>query len=157
MRRMKVLVVATGMCLFLAAVTYAASPLVEIRSRFARESGDLKALMATSKDAYLVSSMWDSCLLTMNQIDAYFSMVGIVNTINKDQTTRGAIVYLEQWLSEIKRISDLNIKSLSGSRSTIDPVTKVHVDVLTRHFGDLSKLLSAEASRLASYKQTLKK
>jgi hypothetical protein len=157
MRKTRLIAALVIVLVMLSGRSYAAQPLVELRGKIVREANDLKGLMSTSKDVYLVSSMWDTCMLTMNQLDAYFSMVGIFNTIRKDQVTKEAVAYLDGWLTEIMRVNDLNIKSLSGTKSAIDPLTKIHMDMLVRNFNDLNKAVTAERARIVSYGQTVRK
>ncbi|MBI5024768.1 MAG: hypothetical protein HZC18_07215 [Candidatus Omnitrophica bacterium] len=132
-----------------------ATGLMDIRSKLLTESQKVKALFPDTKDVILVSSMVDSCILTASQLDAYFSQLGIFNTIKKDDVTPAAINFLEQWLNGIKNTNDLNIKSLSAVTQNIQAKTKLHLERLTGYFTDLNTQIDQELAKLAALKKTL--
>ena len=158
MRPLRMAVALSLLAVTIAGRAYAAQPtLLDMRNKIMVESAQVKDLLRTSKDVYLISSLWDSCLLSMSQLDAYFSMVGIFNTIPKDQAARDAVSYLEQWLREIRRTNELNIKSLSTIKDTIDPSTKIHMDAVKNIFTQLNNQLDMERNKLILFKKTLKR
>ena len=83
--------------------------LFEMRNKIFAESKEIKALLTESKDIVLMSSMWDSCVMALTQLDAYFSMVGIFNTIKKGDISEDSVNYLIGWLSQTKKTNELNI------------------------------------------------
>lgn len=131
------------------------SELMNIRNKILVESQELKTVLSNTKDIILVSSMWDSCVLTVTQLDAYFHQLGIFETIKKEDVTTTAIDYLERWLKSIKNTNDLNIKSLSSVTQDIEPKTKLHLERLGGYFFDLNTKIDQELSKLAALKQTL--
>lgn len=131
--------------------------LFDLRNRIFEESKEIKSLLQDSKDAVLVSSMWDSCIIAMTQIDAYFSMLGIFNTIKKENLSDASINYLIDWLGQIKGTNELNIKNLSALYQPMEPNTEVHVAVLTDYFGNLNKQIDVELDKLSIIKKTLTK
>jgi hypothetical protein len=132
-----------------------ATGLMDIRDKVLKESQEIKALFSDTKDVILVSSMVDSCILTVSQLDAYFSQLGIFNTIKKDDVTPAAINFLEQWLNGIKNTNDLNIKSLNAVTQNIQAKTKLHLERLTGYFTDLNMQIDQELAKLAALKKTL--
>lgn len=132
-----------------------ATDLMDVRSKLITESREIKALFPDTKDVILVSSMVDSCVLTISQLDAYFSQLGIFNTIKKDDVTPAAIHFLEQWLNGIKNTNDLNIKSLNAVTQDIQAKTKLHLERLTGYFTDLNTQIDQELAKLAALKNTL--
>ena len=132
-----------------------ATGLMDIRDKALKESQEIKALFSDTKDVILVSSMVDSCILTTSQLDAYFSQLGIFNTIKKDDVTPAAINFLEQWLNGIKNTNDLNIKSLNAVTQNIQAKTKLHLERLTGYFTDLNMQIDQELAKLAALKKTL--
>ncbi len=112
MRRSAAIILVLALCLAISTHAFAAPAFLDIRNKIFKESKDIKALLPSSKDVYLINSMWDSCVLAMSQLDAYFSMLGIYNTIKRENITQTALDYLINWLKEIKRSGELNIKSL---------------------------------------------
>ncbi len=132
-----------------------ATGLMDIRNKVLKESQEIKALLANTKDVILVSSMVDSCILTTSQLDAYFSQLGIFNTIKKGDVTPAAINFLEQWLNNIKSTNDLNIKSLNAVTQNIQAKTKLHLERLTGYFTDLNTQIDQELAQLAALKQAL--
>ncbi len=132
-----------------------ATGLMEVRNKVLKESQEVKALLPDTKDVILVSSMVDSCILTVSQLDAYFSQLGIFNTIKKDDVTAVAINFLEQWLNNIKSTNDLNIKSLNAVTQNIQAKTKLHLERLTGYFADLNVQIEQELAQLAALKKAL--
>ncbi len=132
-----------------------AAGLMEVRDKVLKESQEIKALFSDTKDVILVSSMVDSCILTTSQLDAYFSQLGIFNTIKKNDVSPDAINFLEQWLNNIKSTNDLNIKSLSAVTQNIQAKTKLHLERLTGYFTDLNAQIEQELAQLAALKKAL--
>ena len=132
-----------------------ATGLMDIRDKVLKESREIKALFSDTKDVILVSSMVDSCILTTSQLDAYFSQLGIFNTIKKDDVTPAAVNFLEQWLNGIKNTNDLNIKSLNAVTQNIQAKTKLHLERLTGYFTDLNTQIEQELAQLAALKKAL--
>ena len=132
-----------------------ATGLMDIRDKVLKESREIKALFSDTKDVILVSSMVDSCILTTSQLDAYFSQLGIFNTIKKDDVTSAAVNFLEQWLNGIKNTNDLNIKSLNAVTQNIQAKTKLHLERLTGYFTDLNTQIDQELAQLAALKNAL--
>lgn len=132
-----------------------ATGLMDVRNKVLKESQEIKALFLDTKDVILVSSMVDSCILTTSQLDAYFSQLGIFNTIKKDDVTPAAINFLEQWLNGIKNTNDLNTKSLNAVTQNIQAKTKLHLERLTGYFTDLNTQIDQELAKLAALKNTL--
>ncbi|MDD5466097.1 MAG: hypothetical protein PHP73_07170 [Candidatus Omnitrophica bacterium] len=128
--------------------------LFEMRNKISLESKQIKALFLQSKDIVLMSSMWDSSVMTMMQLDAYFYMVGIFNSVkipNED-----AVNYLINWLKIIKSTSELNIKSLDAVTQTLEPKTKVCKERLRSDFSELNKNIDSELSRVSVLKKATK-
>ena len=132
-----------------------ATGLMDIRNKLLTESQQVKALLKDTKDVILVSSMVDSCILTIAQLDGYFSQLGIFNTIKKDNVTTTAIGFLEQWLNSVKNTNDLNIKSLNEVTQNIQAKTKLHLERMTGYFTDLNTQIDQELAQLAALKKTL--
>lgn len=132
------------------------NPLIESRSRFFEESKQIKDLFfSDTKDIIVVSSLWDSCVMTMNQLDAYFLMLGLFNLIKGEEAKRDAFVYLGNWLNEIKKVSLLNIKSLAVFPSSVEARTKLHIERLMGYFTALNGQIDKELSRNSVLQRTL--
>jgi len=123
-----------------------------MRNRIFVKSQEIKALLANSKDVVLLNSMWDSCIMTITQLDAYFYMIGIFNTIKKEDLTDASVNYLINWLNEIKKTNELNIKSLNLVTKTLEPRARVHKEKLTSYFSELNKQINNELSRIPALK-----
>jgi len=128
---------------------------VNMRSELFEESKTIKALLISSKDVFLLSSMWDACVMTMTQMDAYFSMLGIFNTIKEKDLSEPPIDYLSGWLSAIKQSNELNIKSLNSSEP-IEENTRVHMEKLKASFTKMNAMLDNEIGKLSLLKKSLK-
>ncbi len=131
--------------------------LINMRAKIFEESKAIKPLLTKSKDIILLSSLWDSCVIAMSQLDAYFSLVGIFNTIKKEDATDTAVNYLMDWLREIKKTNDVNIIGLSALTQAIEPNTVVHMEKLRGYFKDLNKQIDAELERVSALKKVRQK
>lgn len=131
--------------------------LFAMRESFFQESKALRPLLTETKDVLLLSSMQDSCIIAMTQLDAYFSMMGIYNAIGKEDLSEAPVGFLINWLSVMKKTNDLNIKSLIAASGKIEPRTKIHKDKLLNYFGDLNIRLTNELKKLSSLKEALKR
>lgn len=133
---------------------FALDGFLETRSMISQESIEIKMSLPNSKDAVLLIGMWDSCMVTLTQLDAYFSMLGIFNEIKKEDLTGASVGYLINWLNLIKNTNDLNIKSLIATTKTTEPHTKVHRDKLMGYFGKLNIQITNELNRLSLLKKS---
>ena len=149
--------IATVLVFVFAVSSYAleSAKLMDTRDKVIMESGDIKALLNTTKDIILVSSMWDSCALTISQLDAYFSQLGIFNTIKKQEVTEEAINFIVKWLEQIKNTNEINIKSLNEVTQKLEAKTKLHLERLKGYFKDLNQQIDGELSKLDSLKKSL--
>jgi len=133
-----------------------ATGLMEVRNKVLTESREIKALLPATKDVILVSSMVDSCILTTSQLDAYFSMVGIFNTIKDKELAEDPVIYLTKWLEEMKKTNRLNIESLDSIAYKVEPTTKVHIGKLKDYFSHLNNLINGELVRVSALQRSLK-
>lgn len=132
------------------------SKLLDIRTKILDESKEIKGLLANTKDVILISSLWDACILTTNQLDAYFSMLGIFNTINKKDYSVDAVNYLIDWLNAIKGSNDLNLTSLNSMPQIIEASTKTEMVVLKNYFNELNNQIAVDLNKLSVLKKALK-
>lgn len=135
----------------------AGNTLLDMRGKILKESKEIKTLLTGSRDVYLINSMWDSCVLAMTQLDAYFSMLGIFNAIPKENTTQAAVDYLLSWLREIKKSNELNVKSLNSISDTIEPGTKTHLGILKAYFIELNSHIDAEINKVSLFRRSAKR
>ncbi len=143
--------------IFLNFNAYAAEiPLLDMRNKIFRECRAIQPLLKNSKDIIVVNSMWSSGIMTVSQLDAYFSMVGIFNTIKDKDLTEDPAAYLIKWLDEIKKTNELNIKSLDSIAYKVEPSTKVHIERLRGHFNGLNNLIDGESAKVAALQRSLK-
>ncbi|MBN1872512.1 MAG: hypothetical protein JW800_08070 [Candidatus Omnitrophica bacterium] len=124
------------------------SALLDMYDELQQESNKIRVLLKGSKDIVLVSSMWDSTIVTMTQLEAYFSMLGIFNIIDVKQMDEKAIDYLIRWLNKIKATNELNIKSLNTVKTTLERNTELHTAVLKVFYRKLSDKIDAEIEKL---------
>lgn len=131
--------------------------LLDIRSRIFDESRQIKALMPESKDPIMVNNMWNSCLMTITQLDAYFSLIGIFNTLKKDDVSKASVDYLITWLGEIKATNEMNIKSLNSFPASLESNTKQHLEKLRAYFAELNIIIALEINKNTLLKKAVKK
>lgn len=154
MKKTAALIVA--LCLFSSAAYAASNPFMSMQSRLMKESNNIRLLMKNSRDVVLLTSMWDSCFIAMNQLDAYFSMIGIFETIKKQDLTEAAVNYLLSWLSDIKKTNEANITSLV-STVQVDQPTKIAVERMKINLSDLNKMIDTETNRLIILREGIRK
>ena len=127
------------------------------RDNISDEAREMKSLLGKSKDVVLINSMWDSCLLTITQLDAYFVMVGIVNTADEGKLSAASVRYLTSWLDVIKKTNDVNLKSINGVAVTMDPETKTHLAKLKEYYIDLNKAIDNDLISISALKNAFSK
>ena len=130
---------------------------VNIRSKIFEESKEIKALLTTSKDAVLLSSMWDSCIMTIRELDAYFYMLGIFNTIKERDLSEDAGIFLSRWLSEIKAGGELNIRILTESAYPTEGQAAIHIARLKNYLGELNKKIDSELNKISLLREAIKR
>ena len=130
--------------------------IIELRNKIFEESKQIKSLLGNSKDVVLLTGMFDACLLTVSQIDAYTYMMGIFNTIKDTEVNEEAFKYLTEWLILMRTTSSLNIKSFDAVIQPIEPSTKPHIGILKDYFTNLNKKIDNELSRFVRIKTLLK-
>jgi hypothetical protein len=131
----------------------AGNKLMDIRNKLLVESQEIRDLSLQTKDVILVNSMWNSSAMAISQLDAYFSELGIFNTIKKEEVTGTAINFLINWLKEIKETNDVNIKSLSSITQNIEPQTKLHLERLKGYYADMNDRIEKEFVKLDALKK----
>jgi len=124
------------------------------RSWFLEETQNLKKIMPRSRDAILINDLWYSCLMTITQIDAYYMMMAIYDTIPKDKVTEDAAGFIISWLTSIRNINDLNIKTLNAMDDPVDLKTTKHVDQMKVGYEKLNGLIEVEIDKLTVVKYT---
>ncbi len=136
---------------------FSAGPvLMDMRNKIFDEMAQIKSFSAQTQDLVMASSMFDACVITVTQLDAYFSLSGILNSIDKKQWSAQAVDYLINWLNEIKKTNDLNIKSLDALTQTIEEKTKSYALQLKADYLELNRVVGEEVSKLSDLKDTLK-
>lgn len=130
--------------------------LLDMRNKFFDESKDIKALLKSSKNVVLLNNMWDACIVTMTQLDAYFFMMGIFDAVNKDKWNEEAVTYLELWLTKIKSTDDVNLKSLKAFPPDLEAGLLRHAQKLEGYFTDLNDMIDENLSTISQLKASVK-
>ena len=125
-----------------------ADTLFEIHNKIFEESKQLRPLLSKSKDAILLNNMWDTCIIVMTQLDAYFSMLGILNTVKDQNLTEVSVDYLTGWLSDVKTKNAISIRSLEDTSLASEKITKKRMKILKGHFKELDQLLEDELEKI---------
>jgi hypothetical protein len=131
-----------------------------IRQKLFTQAEDIKKLVNrdnAGRYLVLVSSMWDTCFVAITQLDAYFYILGLFNTIRKEHITHPAVGFLSRWLKQIKETSELNIKGLDGIKVPIEPMIRINMVKLKRYFRELNNLINKELADIAKLKKSLDK
>ncbi|MDD5255519.1 MAG: hypothetical protein PHR11_05660 [Candidatus Omnitrophica bacterium] len=147
--------------LFLAVAVSAAYPaeskLFEVRNKMFDGAQEIKALLVpTSRDAVLLTSMFDSCMIAVSQVDAYFGMLGIFETIEKEQMTRTAVDFLDNWLNQIKKTNEMNLNFLKGITVPLEGPTSAQIGKLTGNLVELNNWVDKELVKLSLIRKSVK-
>jgi hypothetical protein len=155
---MKKIIVVVVMLMFFSCFTAypLGTTLLDMRNNIFNESKQVQSLLADSKDAGIIVSMWDSCIIAVTQLNAYFYMLGIFEQIPKEQLTDEPLDYLSAWLTEIKKTSDMNLKSLDSYKQLLEQKTKTHKDTLKEYFVQLNRQIDVELGKIATIKKSLR-
>ncbi len=154
----KTVVFILALCLLFAVNSYALNnPFLQMRERFLQESNNVKIMIKNSRDIVLLTSMWDSCFIAMTQLDAYFSLIGIFESIKKEDLTEDSVNYLLNWLKQIKETSTVNKRSLSLAPVLIDKETRIAARRMDTNFSDLNNAVDREISRLLKLREGVKR
>ncbi|MCX5694083.1 MAG: hypothetical protein NT014_02935 [Candidatus Omnitrophica bacterium] len=131
--------------------------LVDTRNEILKTAQEVKTYFTSSRDPVLINSMWDSAVLSVSQLDAYFSMLGIFNTIKKENLDNAPFSYLITWLTQLKKTTELNIKSLEEIKTTTDARSKVLVLKLKDIFSNLKMRIDKELQTVGQFQEATKK
>ncbi len=105
----------------------------------------------------LITSMWDTCFVAITQLDAYFYILGLFNTIKKDNITAPAVDFLSRWLKQIKDTNELNISGLEAIKLPIEPMIRINMEKLKRNFRDINTQINKELTEVEKLKNSLEK
>jgi hypothetical protein len=123
--------------------------LPDIRNKISEESNQIRVILRTSNDVVLLISMFDSCLIAISQLDAYFSMLGIMESLKRTSPSEDTYKFFREWLNGIKNTNELNLKTLNEATRIIDVTTKAEVEKLKGYFIALNDLISNELTKFS--------
>ena len=155
---MKKIILAILICsVFLVNDSYGADTnLLDINKKFIEESINIKNQFADSKDVLITNSLWDSCIMTVEQVRAYFYMLDIFNTIKIENLEDKAVDSLVSCLDQIKDTNQLNIKSLGGFAASVSQETKRSMIKINQYYKELNKQIDLEKAKVMLIKRTIK-
>ncbi|MBU2102275.1 MAG: hypothetical protein ABH865_06015 [Candidatus Omnitrophota bacterium] len=122
--------------------------LLDIRNGIFEEAKQVQSLLNQSKDAGLVVSMWDTCIISVTQLNGYFYMLGIFEKIKTEDLSEEPINYLLSWLLEIRKTNDMNIKSLEQYAMPVEAKTKAQRERIRGYFVELNKRIDREITKI---------
>ena len=126
--------------------------LLNLRGKIFNEAKAVKDFADVS-NIVVVSSIWDTCLITVNQIDAYRSMVAIFNLVKLKRDRLEAADYLIEWLAQMKVTTEMSIKSLNPRDLPVDKKLKMRLEVLKAYFATLEGHLNKESKKILKLKE----
>jgi hypothetical protein len=131
--------------------------LIDTRNEILQNAQEMKNFFTATRDPVLLNNMWDSSVMAVSQLDAYFTMLAIFNTINKDAVSEGAAGYLVKWLKQVKDYSVMEVKSLEAVKKTGDARSKVLMLKTKTIFNNLIARVDKELQTVGQYQEALKK
>jgi hypothetical protein len=134
--------------------------LYDLRQKLFTQAQEIKQLVNRDNAAQylvLVSTMWDTCFVAITQLDAYFYILGIFNSIKKENITHPTIDFLSRWLKQTKDTDELNIQGLDGIKLPIDPMIRINMERLKRCFRELNSQIDKELTEIEKLRKSLDK
>ena len=156
MKKTFVVVIAAYLFLGVQAAYCADVRINQLRGRIFDASGQIKSALSGSQDVIIVTVMFDSCMLALSQIDGYYSLLTLLDTIKEKDLTPRSLDTVTSWINEIKRTNNANITSLQAMNQPFDPGTKRYVELLKGIFADLNSGLDVELNKLVVLRKRIK-
>lgn len=133
------------------------SKIVDMRNQLVGQSQEIRALMTPkTKDSVVLTAMFDSCILTATQLDAYFSMLGIFETLTTKDSGESAIKFITAWLGTLKSNNDLSIRNLNSLKPA-EKKTNGQAQKLKDSLAALDKLVDAELGKFTALSMSARK
>jgi hypothetical protein len=121
-----------------------------MRNKIFDESKEIRSALISSKNSFLLVTMFDSCIQSTSQLDAYFYMLGLFNSIRRSDLNTGHTDFLISWLSQIKSTNELVLRSLTNLPQPIDSKALLHVKKMQKLFGELNALVDTELKKVVA-------
>ncbi|MFA5157307.1 MAG: hypothetical protein WC532_08030 [Candidatus Omnitrophota bacterium] len=126
------------------------SKIVDLRDQVLGQAQEIRGLMTPkTKDSVVLTAMFDSCILTATQLDAYFSMLGIFETLTKKDSGESAIKFITAWLGTVKNSNKLGISNLDAFKPAEKKI-KEQVKKLKDSFVALDGLIDVELRKFSA-------
>ncbi len=140
---------------FFASASYAqVSEFGVVRRNLVDKSQTFREYLGQTQDVVITSSMWDSCVLAVSQIDAYYAMVGIIQAAEAVENKEAAF-YLIDWLERIKRTNVANLRSLSNTGQAAEEKTVEYMKKLYRYFSEFNEYVEQELKKIKELESLL--
>jgi serine/threonine protein phosphatase PrpC len=152
MKKIALVLLMVGLC-FQSRAFAMSFEIFDMRNKIFDESKEIKSLMGSSRDVILLTVMFDSCFLTMSQLDAYFVMLGIFDTIGEKAASEKALNLLSNWLNEMRRNTTLNISAMDAMPAPMETSSRSHVAKLRGYFAELNNRIDAELEKVSTIKK----
>lgn len=129
--------------------------MLDVRQKIFALSQEIKDNVPKTKDSYAMQAMFNSCLMTASQLDAYFHMVGIFDTIKKESLNITAVDFLTAWLQQIQKTNQLNLNTFNTLISSVEPATKKYVEKVRSTFSNLNGIIVEELNKVNALKKSI--
>jgi len=130
--------------------------LYNLRNQIFSHSEEIRSMMPDSTDVIFLTGMFDSCIITTTQLDAYFIMLGIFNEIKKEDLTEAPLDLLINWLTKITNSNNLSIQSISLGSQALEQETLIHLEKLKTYYNNLNKRITDEMKRIGDLKRFIR-
>jgi len=123
--------------------------LLDLREKLFGESNQIKqSITPQNRDFVLLSGIFDSCILAVTQIDAYFYLLGVFEFIRKEDLNKNCFNFLLSWLNMMKKTNDLSLKNLNTAGPIMEEETKNYIARIKSYFIELDKQIIKEKNRM---------
>ena len=124
-----------------------ATRLLELRGKIFEEYQALQGALATTKDVAVVYGLSDQCLTTIIRLDAYFTMIGVMDSVRDSGLNENSLSYILVWLNGIKNVNGGNMKNLLA-KYEVGKDTADHLKKVNSYFMQLGIYVDSEIKQL---------
>ena len=115
----------------------------------------MNTVLADSQDPVMIISLWDTCVVTVTKINAYFYMLGIFEAVKEAEQSSRAVDYLLIWLNETRRTNKTAIDQLAQPAQVTEEATDMYRAKISEYLSQLDTQLEKEIRKVTVLKQSL--
>lgn len=142
-------------CIAGSAAQAADNGLLEVRDALFEESKKMNLVLPDSADPVMIISLWDTCVVAVTRINAYFYMLGILESSAEQKWSAESVDYLLIWLNETRRTIMVAMRQLGEPAQLNEAATDAHRGRIAGYLVQLDSQLEREIGRVGLLKESL--